>query len=375
MIWWKNWRRERFSKGSRSFPPTFLALVLCFPALLTSPVETAGQVETIEGGGGRTIWVSHATIEGHLEIRPGATAPFSLDERTAAVVGNEKIVLFDLRQKTIQRILKPSLEGLRSLSLLSADFVDDRHLLVRARGKIDAGGKNERFTPELMFLWNTIRDELKGPIKQLTEKQNLGAGFFIPSMGYFIRYSKAGFDIWSPSRDQAMKIDVPTLTRRPDLIGFSPNGHWLLAARFTGSSQTDVVVIRLSNRQMVAALRRHTGMPRCVGFSPDNTRAVTAGDGKVIRIWKVADWSPEAVLEGHTGSVNWVEFSPDGKLLVSGSEDKTVRLWSVETGENLQTISEHKAPVKAVAFSPKGRYLATSTEKVVKIYRKVMLSR
>ena len=375
MNWWKNWRRERFSKGSRFFAPTSLALALCLPALLTGTTETAGQFETIEGGGGGTIWVSHGTIEGHLEIRPGATAPFSLDERTVAVVGNEKIVLFDLRQKMIQRILKPSLEGVRSLSLLSADFVDDRHLLVKAIGKIGAGGKDARFTPELMFLWNTIRDELKGPVKSLKEARELGAGFFVPSMGYFIRYAKAGFDIWSPSRDQTMKVAVPSLTRRPDLIGFSPNGHWLLAGRFTGSGQTDVVVIRLSDRQMVAALKRHTGMPRCVGFSPDNTRAVTAGDGKVIRIWRVADWSPEAVLEGHTGAVNWVEFSPDGKLLVSGSDDKTVRLWSVETGKNLQTISEHKAPVKAVAFSPKGRFLATSTEKVVKIYRKVMLSR
>ena len=131
----------------------------------------------------------------------------------------------------------------------------------------------------------------------------------------------------------------------------SPDGQWLLAARFAGSSQSNVVVIRLKDQQMITALKGHEAMPLCISYSPDGSRVATAGQDRTIRIWRTSDWSLQEILKGHTGTVNWVAFSPDGRQIVSGGDDKSVRIWPSSGGEPLQTISDHKAPVHSVAFS------------------------
>ena len=122
-------------------------------------------------------------------------------------------------------------------------------------------------------------------------------------------------------------------------------------------------------------LKGHEAVPLCISYSPDGSRVATAGQDQTIRIWRTSDWTAQEVLKGHTGTVNWVEFSPDGSQIVSGGDDKSVRIWSSSGGEPLQTISDHKAPVRTVAFSPDGDYLVSSSERDVRVYKKVMVNR
>lgn len=130
----------------------------------------------------------------------------------------------------------------------------------------------------------------------------------------------------------------------------------------------------------------HTALCMWVGFTPDGTRLVSAGEDKVVRVWDVtgptqprlerslgfqigpgpegmiyaAAIAPQTsadgrrvlavggytksdeirlidldtdevlgLLRGHTNGIISLAFSADGRLLASGSGDATVRLWDV----------------------------------------------
>lgn len=369
---------ERYSRPGLSFFRVLTSLGVLAGALALGPHRGVSvQIETIDDVGSRAFWVSMVRLEGHLDLGSSVQSAFSPDGSTLAVTGTGAVVLFDLKKQEIKRVLKPHLENVTDLNVMSANFLDDFNIFIRARGKMrgDGGKGDVRESPELIFQWSIIQDALEGSMKALTTGRQFGPSVYFPRMSYLIRYSGGGFDLWSVKQNRGAKLAVETLTRRPNVFTISPDGQWLLAARFSGSSQSDVVVIRLKDQRMITALKGHEAVPLCISYSPDGSRVATAGQDRTIRIWRTSDWSAQEVLKGHTGTVNWVEFSPDGSQIVSGGDDKSVRIWSSGGGDPLQTISDHKAPVRTVAFSPDGNYLVSSSERDVRVYKKVLVNR
>lgn len=99
-----------------------------------------------------------------------------------------------------------------------------------------------------------------------------------------------------------------------------------------------------------------------VAFSPDGRWLVsTHGDGSIL-IWDVSNRELEANLKEHSGGVRAVAFSSDGRRLVSASEDQSVILWNAESGRKEAVLSDHNTRVGAVAFSPDGRWVASSDQ-------------
>jgi len=68
---------------------------------------------------------------------------------------------------------------------------------------------------------------------------------------------------------------------------------------------------------------------KCIAFSPDSRRALSAGLDGPVQLWDLASGKEVCRMEGHTMRVNSVAFSPDGHRAVSGSDDRTVRLWQL----------------------------------------------
>jgi WD40 repeat protein/tRNA A-37 threonylcarbamoyl transferase component Bud32 len=104
---------------------------------------------------------------------------------------------------------------------------------------------------------------------------------------------------------------------------------------------------------LVQVLSHGDGL-RHAAFSPDGRWVVTAGEGKLARVWDAATGKPVTPPLAHQGPVNQVGFSPDGGRVLTVSGD-TVRVWDAATGRSIWSAQAHLGVVGCAAFSPDGR--------------------
>jgi WD40 repeat protein len=357
-------------KGNKDFNillfSTFLFSSLC--AFVLSPASA--QVESVENTSpSKFVWVSRARIEGHLALEYSPAGAFSPNSTQLAVVNEDKVVLLGLREGVVQKILKPRIPEITDLNIQSANFFPRNQLLLLATGLIRAKGKSGQ-TPLLAFLWNAFEDDLSSKVNAIGAGGGFGRPRFFPELGYLCLYKNSNFDLWSPLESRMIRIHVPPLTQQPRIYAFSRDAKWLLLGQIEMSSSPDPVVVRLSDKQFVDALRGHQGTLLSLAFSRDGAKVVTACEDAKIRLFSASDWKLLTTLAGHQGPVHWADFSPDGNWVASAGEDSTVRIWSAEDGKLVQTLDEMKAPVLTVAFSPDGEYVAASSEKAVQVWQR-----
>ena len=146
---------------------------------------------------------------------------------------------------------------------------------------------------------------------------------------------------------------------------FSPDGKRALTA---GDGKT----MRLWDLESGGCLRvfeGHTSGVSSVAWNPDQCRALSTSHDKTLRLWDVETGGCLRVLEGHTGTVYKVAWSADERLALSGSEDKTVRVWDVETGHCLRVLEGHTSSVRSVAWSANERLaLSGSEDKTLRLW-------
>ena len=353
---------------------------LCSPILITilalAPAASSllgAQIESVEGAGPASVtWISHGRVEGHLALHDSPAGAFSPDSTMLSVAGESKLVLLGLREATVLKPLQPHLQGLTDLDIQSANYLSPTRILLLATGIIQTQGKEKaRATPLLAFQWNTEDDTLYGKVNAVGAEGGAGRPIYFPHFSHLGIYKNSSFELWNPNSGRKAWLNVPNLTRVPNLYEISPDGHWMLLAQVEGNSSSDPIVVRLQDAQFVETLQGHQGTVLSMSFARDNTKVVTTCEDGKVRVYSVPDWKLVATLTGHQGPVHWAEFSPDGKWIASAGEDSTVRIWSATESKVEQTLSESKAPVLTVAFSPNSEYLAATSEQTVFEFQRV----
>jgi WD40 repeat protein len=346
-------------------------------AALLSPFSSPAQVETVESPGPtHYLWLSQGRFEGHLALHYSPAGAFSPDSSILAVVSEEKVLLVGVREASIQKVLKVHIPDITDLNIQSANFLAMNQLFLLGNGVISVKGKGPGgSTPLLAFQWDTIEDQLSGKVVAVGGGGGFAPILYFPHIGCLVLYKASNFDLWDPRSGRGGRLTIPDLTQTPNLMAFSPDGHWVLLAQIAMSSNPDPVVVEAKQHRFVDSLRGHEGTVLDLAFSPDSTKVVTACEDGKLRIFSAPDWKLLETLTGHHGPVHWAEFSPDGKWLVSAGEDKTARVWSVDDGKLQQTLEESKDPLLTVSFSPNGEYFAASSEKAVLLWRRTASGR
>ena len=104
----------------------------------------------------------------------------------------------------------------------------------------------------------------------------------------------------------------------------------------------------------------HDEMILSVGFSPDGTEVVVAGQSGAVKIFNLEARGLRLILTPHKEPVNVCKFSSNGDTICTGSDDATVRIWKSTNGHFLGSINLHGLRVLDVEFVP-------NTHKVVSL--------
>ena len=111
----------------------------------------------------------------------------------------------------------------------------------------------------------------------------------------------------------------------------------------------------LSKATLLSVPHAHSGPIRCIQFSPDGSRIVTASADFSAKIWNAQTGALLFELK-HRHPVNWAEFSPDGSRIVTATEwpDSSARIWNASTGLPLEgtSLMRHLNSVNTARFAP-----------------------
>lgn len=133
-------------------------------------------------------------------------------------------------------------------------------------------------------------------------------------------------------------------------VAFSPRGDWLAAARDTG-----LQLWRAGHYEAPAAQARTTGMVWSIGFQPDGSGFVTAG--QKLQAWRIepGDGETTRLEAGVVQAIDAHTVLPvSGRPCFASAAPDTVRL---HCDDSLAEVLRVPVPSSAAAVSPDGRWL------------------
>jgi WD40 repeat protein/DNA-binding SARP family transcriptional activator len=172
----------------------------------------------------------------------------------------------------------------------------------------------------------------------------------------------AVWDLDSEQRRVLLRVPAAAL---PTGVHFSPDGRRLILPLLDGT----VRVVPMDGDEPVTVLRGHEGPVWAAQFSPDGTRAVSAGDDRSARVWDLA--SGASTVLSHPASLYGASFSPDGKRVATAGSDGVVRIWDAggRGGPRTIRVADEAPDWIQVHFSGDGRRLVTAGDDgVVRVF-------
>ena len=125
-----------------------------------------------------------------------------------------------------------------------------------------------------------------------------------------------------------------------------------LATVGTKDGQPAIIVRSAETNRITHSLIGHAGSIMSLAFSNDDTRLISGGDDKSIRIWELTNVSQPELrkIEGLTAAVTAVGCNGDGSQILAGFADNALRLLNVADGAVLKEFAGHSGVVSAAGF-------------------------
>lgn len=194
----------------------------------------------------------------------------------------------------------------------------------------------------------------------------------------------------------ALLAEITTHEGLPQAVDFSSDGSQLAVGGHDGT----VALVDVQTGTLLMRFVAHPLPVDLVVFVPGDSRLITAGWDKTIRVWGIGqqqgylirgipsdtrifdlairadllasahgdgsvhirslgDYTEIVALQTPANAAYSVAFSPDGSQLAVGTDIGMIAVFATDTWEELQTIPSPAQWIRGVAFSPQGKVLGT----------------
>ena len=139
-------------------------------------------------------------------------------------------------------------------------------------------------------------------------------------------------------------------------VEFNNNGNFALS----GGEDRTLKYWRLSDGACIRTFTGHNGTVNKVVLSKDNQFALSASYDGSLKYWRVSDATCLKTFTGHSGGAYTVAFVND-LYIISGGADKELRLWRISDGACVMEYKGHGYSIYALSVSPDGNYVLSGT--------------
>lgn len=102
---------------------------------------------------------------------------------------------------------------------------------------------------------------------------------------------------------------------------------------------------------------------RCVCFEPEECQVITSGTDRKISYWELFDGTLVRELDGsRSGAVNGMDISLDGQNYVTAGDDKIVKVWRYAEGDVTHVGLGHSSPIMRAKICPNKRLIVTVSD-------------
>ncbi len=173
-----------------------------------------------------------------------------------------------------------------------------------------------------------------------------------------------GLWLWELAGKRLLE-SIPLPQAEPRGVGFAAEHLAVGAADGT---------LRLLTPHLQQLIDAHQGGVSTIALTPDDTRIVSGGHDKTLKLWKLADGQPLATFAGPTDLLTSVAISPDSKRVVAGGLDKTLRIWPLPAAAVSQPLAaseqwQFSTPILSLSLASDGNRVAIAgADMVVRIW-------
>jgi WD40 repeat protein len=150
--------------------------------------------------------------------------------------------------------------------------------------------------------------------------------------------------------------------RIPNVLKFSRNGEFLLAAGGRGAHSGKAVLFDVETGQRITVVGDEFDSILAADISADHKYIAVGGPSKLIKIYATSNGELLHRIKKHTDWVTALEFSPDGMMLATGDRAGGLHVWDPEVGGIIFTLDEHKQMITDISWRADGQMFASGCE-------------
>jgi hypothetical protein len=145
------------------------------------------------------------------------------------------------------------------------------------------------------------------------------------------------------------------------VLKFSRDGKVLLAGGGIGGQSGTVVGFDTATWKRTFAVGDETDSVLAADLSPDGSKVVLGGPGRVVKVLSIPDGKPLHAFRKPTDWVTAAAFSPEGLLVAAGDRFGGLFVWEAKSGKEFFTLRGHTGAVNGLAWWADSNALASAS--------------